>query len=484
MKRKDMKKEVSVRFTVVFCLTVLIVLQIGIACASWSKFRHDLNNTGYTSEVGPKTNLVAWEFDTGGAVTSSPAVVDGVVYVGSNDTYVYALDASTGDEIWSYQIGGQFGWNGTYSSPAVTNGVVYIGANDFNIYALNATTGDKIWNFTVFGYVYSSPAVVDGVVYVGGTDSFVYALNATTESLTWEERLIWATTVGLYNTTEGWVIHGITSSPAVVDGVVYIGSAANNTDFTGNVTALDADTGDIIWMYPLESGVKGVWFSAPAVVDGIVYIGTYAGWVLALNSTTEPLTPAERRLWGFKATNVVATSPAVAYGMVYMGETGFPARVLALNASTGTLEWFYSPPPGPVTGVFCSPAVSDGVVYTGTDPNGVVLALNAMTGAEIWRYTVGYALHGSAVVAEDADGRVRLFLGSHNHKVYAFGLGIWDIDANEEVDIVDIVIIALAFGSRPGDGNWDPRADVAAEYGLIDIVDIVTAAIHFGEITK
>ena len=484
MKGKDLQKRASFFFTIILCLTVLVVSQVGISLASWPMFRHDLNNTGYTSEVGPKTNIIAWDFDTGSVVTSSPAVADGVVYVGSNDTYVYALDASTGDEIWRYQISGQFGYNGTYSSPAVADGVVYIGSNDFNIYALNASTGTKIWNFTVFGYVYSSPVVVDGILYVGGTDSFVYALNATTQPLTREQRLIWNTTMGLYNTTEGLVIHGITSSPAVVDGVVYIGSAANNTGSTGNVTALDADTGDIIWMYPLDSVEKGIWFSAPAVVDGVVYIGTYAGWVLALNSTTAPLTPAERRLWGFKATNVAATSPAVAYGMVYMGETGFPARVLALNASTGTLEWFYSPPPGPVTGVFCSPAVSDGLVYTGTDPNGVVLALNAMTGAEIWRYTVGSALHGSAVVAEDADGRVRLFLGSHNNKVYAFGLGIWDIDANEEVDIVDVVIVALAFGSRPGDGNWDPRADVAAEYGLIDIVDIVLVAIHFGETTK
>jgi len=479
MKRKDMKKEVSVRFTVVFCLTVLIVLQIGIACASWSKFRHDLNNTGYTSEVGPKTNLVAWEFDTGGAVTSSPAVVDGVVYVGSNDTYVYALEASTGDEIWSYQISGQFGWNGTYSSPAVTNGVVYIGSNDFNVYALNATTGDKIWNFTVFGYVYSSPAVVDGVVYVGGTDSFVYALNATTESLTWEERLIWTTTVGLYNTTEGWVIHGITSSPAVVDGVVYVGSAANNTGFTGNVTALDAATGDIIWMYPLT---QGVWFSAPAVIEDVLYIGTWNGQVLALNATTQSLTPAERLIWSFKAQNRVATSPAVAYGMVYTGETGSPARVLALNASTGLLEWFWLPPPTPPTfGVYCSAAVSDGVVYTGTD-NGLVLALNAMTGEEIWSYGVGNHLRGSAVVAEDSDGRVRLFVGSHGHKVYAFGLGIWDIDANEIVNILDILQIAVAFGTSPGDPKWNPQADVDPN-GIINILDVLQVAVHFGEQT-
>lgn len=57
---------------------------------------------------------------------------------------------------------------------------------------------------------------------------------------------------------------------------------------------------------------------------------------------------------------------------------------------------------------------------------------------------------------------------------------IADVNDDALVDIVDIVIVALAFGSQPSDDNWDPRADVAAAYGLIDIVDIVRVAIDFG----
>lgn len=56
-----------------------------------------------------------------------------------------------------------------------------------------------------------------------------------------------------------------------------------------------------------------------------------------------------------------------------------------------------------------------------------------------------------------------------------------DVNDDALVDIVDIVIIALAFGSQPGDDNWDPRADIAEAYGLIDIVDIVKCAIDFGK---
>jgi hypothetical protein len=60
------------------------------------------------------------------------------------------------------------------------------------------------------------------------------------------------------------------------------------------------------------------------------------------------------------------------------------------------------------------------------------------------------------------------------------GMPLWDVDGNKIVDIVDIVIVALAFGSKPGDDKWDSRADIALEFGLVDIVDIVTVALRFG----
>ena len=62
------------------------------------------------------------------------------------------------------------------SSPAVANGVVYVGSTDNNIYALNAGTGALLWKYTT-GAVQSSPAVANGVVYVGSTDGNVYAFG-------------------------------------------------------------------------------------------------------------------------------------------------------------------------------------------------------------------------------------------------------------------------------------------------------------------
>jgi outer membrane protein assembly factor BamB len=69
---------------------------------------------------------------TGRSVNSSPDVVNGVVYVGSSDSKLYALDAISGTLKWSYTTGGSID-----SSPAVANGVVYAGSHDDSLYAFH-----------------------------------------------------------------------------------------------------------------------------------------------------------------------------------------------------------------------------------------------------------------------------------------------------------------------------------------------------------
>jgi outer membrane protein assembly factor BamB len=95
-----------------------------------------------------------------------------VVYIGSSDGNLYALNANTGEKLWNYATGGG------PTSPAVANGVVYIGADvpgccgeseGENLYALNASTGVKLWSFrprTKSG-AGISPAVANGMVFFG-----------------------------------------------------------------------------------------------------------------------------------------------------------------------------------------------------------------------------------------------------------------------------------------------------------------------------
>src|SRR5580692_5681627 len=112
-------------------------------------------------------NLVLkWSYATGSRVQSSPAAANGVVYVGSNDNNLYALDATTGALLWRYAA-----FYYVQPSPAVANGVVYVGSQDANVYALNASTGARLWSYATGSVVESSPAVSNGVVYVGSDDN-------------------------------------------------------------------------------------------------------------------------------------------------------------------------------------------------------------------------------------------------------------------------------------------------------------------------
>jgi hypothetical protein len=200
----------------------------------------------------------AWHYRTGAGV-SSPAVAHGVVYAGSADDSVYALNARTGAKLWSYATGGT-----VFSSPAVAKGVVYVGSYDNSVYALNAKTGAKLWSYPTGFQIYSSPAVANGTVYVGSFDGNLYALNAATGARLWS----FAAPGGFF------------SSPAVANGVVYAG-AENGTTY-----ALDAATGARLW----SSGTGGNSF--PVVANGKVYVGSNNANVYAFDLPAGPHAPA------------------------------------------------------------------------------------------------------------------------------------------------------------------------------------------------
>jgi hypothetical protein len=198
------------------------------------------------------------------------------VYVGAGSR-VYAIDATTGAQIWTYTTGGQ------RSSPIFANGVVYVGSGSL-VYAVNASTGTQIWNATTQGIVSdSSPAVGGGAVYVSSTDT-IYCFDSSIGTQIW-------------NYTAG----GQTSSPVFADGYVYFGSD------DGNVYCLVASTGDKIWNYKIDESALApglgreirygpILSYSPTVANGVVYIslsaivstagGTSVGIIYALKTET------------------------------------------------------------------------------------------------------------------------------------------------------------------------------------------------------
>jgi outer membrane protein assembly factor BamB len=119
-------------------------------------------------------------------ILAAPAVASGVVYFGSRNDNVYALDAGNGTELWHHNTGGA-----VFASPQVANSVVYVGmsgggADNNSIVALNSKDGSMLWRHAVTNYAGANIVVNSNVIYVGSSDSVVYALKATNGSQAWK----------------------------------------------------------------------------------------------------------------------------------------------------------------------------------------------------------------------------------------------------------------------------------------------------------
>ena len=98
-------------------------------------------------------------------------MVDGVVYAAGPEDDFYALDAATGEELWSVQLDGTI-----YSQPVVADETIFVGDGEGTLYALATADGDELWTVRLDGPVEGSPVILDGVIYVDGNGT-IYALG-------------------------------------------------------------------------------------------------------------------------------------------------------------------------------------------------------------------------------------------------------------------------------------------------------------------
>jgi outer membrane protein assembly factor BamB len=318
-------------------------------------FRNGPAHSGvYTAPGVPALKGVKWTFHTRGEVVSSPAIIDGVVYVGSNDGNLYAIDQQAGAKKWAFQTGARVA-----SSPAVDHDLVYFASYDGNFYAVEAATGKVRWKFRnagerryaathlhgslplgetmpdPFDVYLSSPAVSNGVVYFGSGDGNIYALDAATGATKWK-----------FKTSD--VVH---ASPAIVDGKLYIGS------WDSYFYALDAATGKELWRFktgedPDIHNQVGIQSSA-IVADGIVYFGCRDSNLYALDAASG------KKLWSFNNKGSwVIVSPVVHEGKLYFA-TSDTALLHVVDAKTGALidSLKFSWP------IFSSPSIAGATLY-------------------------------------------------------------------------------------------------------------------------
>ena len=200
------------------CLSIVMILifcTLNAAVTQTSKYSTTLhNNTRHSGDRilmmrdSTPNGQLKRNYLTEGILT--PAItLSEIVYVGSWDNNVYALNATTGTKVWNYKTGGS-----VISSPTVANGIVYIASLDHNVYALNATTGTKVWNYKTRGFVNSSPSVTNGVVYDGSfVDGSIYATGMPLDTNAIQfiqdlfQQLIGAVQDGSINQLGIWGIH-------------------------------------------------------------------------------------------------------------------------------------------------------------------------------------------------------------------------------------------------------------------------------------
>jgi outer membrane protein assembly factor BamB len=211
-----------------------------------------------------------WTARTGDVIVSTPLVAEERVYVGSFDGKVYALDAATGAQMWTYDTGAP-----VTSSPALYDGLVIVGSRSYDLVALDAATGRVVWTrYYWYSWVESSASILGGVAYIGSSDAAkLFAFYARSGRHVWEVDAAGA----------AW------AQPVVSASRVYIGSVGT-LNYMGPhramALAVDRKTGRPVWhrIFPPPAGAPGLvttwgFAGSPALGAGLVFFGSLDGRV-------------------------------------------------------------------------------------------------------------------------------------------------------------------------------------------------------------
>jgi outer membrane protein assembly factor BamB len=284
--------------------------------------------------INSNDGRLSWKFKTGGKVRSSAAIFQDKVFVMSSDGFFYCLGQDSGKELWKFTTAGEHvfaakglhgapekdrllddPWDMFLSSPVIANGIVYFGCGAGTFYALDCNSGKKKWEFVTKGVIHSSPAYHDSTVFFGSWDSYMYALNSADGTLRWKFR------AGIDTVYYNQV--GFQSSPVVYKGVVYSGCR------DANVWAIDEKTGQLKWKYYNN----GSWvIVTPALHNDTLYFTTSdTHKFITLNASDGKM------LYSGNCKNVGFSSPAVTDGIVYLGNFG--GSMMAFKSKNGELLW-------------------------------------------------------------------------------------------------------------------------------------------------
>jgi polyvinyl alcohol dehydrogenase (cytochrome) len=507
-----------------------------LMAGDWPMFGQNPANTASNATEDGISNKNAyqlkpkWTFTTGGDVSARAAVVAGVAYFPDWAGNLWAVNANNGKLIWSHQLSDYGLATGTVSrtSPAVANGLVYVGTQYVSsgptgwLLAINAATGALVWKTqpdtsNPFPVITASPAVAGGVVYVGMTSNEEYAASNTTYVCCSVRGSVVAVDAGsgairwqTFTVPLGYSGGNVWGSNAVVDAArntVFVGTGNNYSiptdkaylaceaaggsraacqspdDHADSILALDMHTGAIKWATRLENwnqfyATDGSDFWNTACIFGppancppspgpdydfgsapneityqthngpktIIGAGQKSGIYYALDPDTGaelwhtqvgPGSSLGGMEWG-SATDGTRIYVAICnfFGIPYAA--GSAGSWAALDPATGAILWQKADPNGSVD--LGPMAVANGVVYaasmgdydfgsgTGSRTAPTMLALDAASGNTLWSFAAGSSVIAGATVVNGnvywGSGYAHLGIPAFtgNNKFYDFSL--------------------------------------------------------------
>lgn len=364
---------------VLISLAVTTVFANVCLAADWPVFRGDAAQTGVAAEPLPKKLAVKWKFPTGpekkpGSIDGAAAIVKGVVYVGSLDGFLYALDLETGKEKWRFNTG-------PVKAPVgFHEGSVYAGNEDGWFHCVEAATGKPVWKFEAGGEVASGVSFAGDEVLFGCVDETLYCLSRKDGSLRWKFQVAGGPVQGTPVVAAGRTylagcdskLHAIDlatgnelssvdlggpvgAGAAVRDDTLYVGH------MNGQVVSVDLKKMEVGWRFQPERS-RQAFFASVAVTDKLVIAGNRDRRIYAIDRATG------KEVWSFATGHRVESSPVVAGDRVIAGSLDGNLYLIDLAQGTEIQKLRLDGPVG------ASPAVAGGSVVIGTE-NGTVYCL-------------------------------------------------------------------------------------------------------------
>jgi len=391
----------------IIIMIIVLALVSGVSAATTFI---DLNSTGtvYGQQLMWKKPYFGTYDEQG-----SPIYADGVLYFNSiGHSKIYAVDSTTGDEIWSVSVGS--GGNG-YGGPVYDAGIIYDAFN--SILAINATNGNIIWNFTTPGSLYSQGVAIDDnyVVGIDYNNAIIMVLNKT------DGTQIWNATYGTKIATEP-LLHGDYLVIATSGG-----ATPNNNLRVYNVT-----DGTLIWSVA-TSDSYGFWRNSPILYDNKIQIGEDKDWFFKAYNIADGTVN-----WSFTAIDNIQGTASVYNDTVVFGTQGvlgYPIVLYKLNATTGTLIWN-----------------TDDTLFTYYDSNAEYRESNiATSGGLIFDSVFGYAVNSGSIYVFNGSTKERIFkkdFGLNNQSFGSVSISGGDVYFFSD----DKYLYKYDFGL--GSGNW------------------------------